>query len=80
MKAQVGEQSGSALLIGTKTQTHVMYGTSNVNFALAPLHDRVGVIHGSMERLDRTYFFNELGLYDTRVGLPVREFQPVGLE
>ena len=68
------------MLIGTKTANarDVRHVQCN-DFAIAPLHDRVGVIHGSMERLDRTYFFNELGLYDTRSAFQYGNFSQSAL-
>ena len=79
MESQKGEQSGSALLIGTRTTTHLLYGTSSLNFAAAPFQSEVGAVHGSMERLDRTYFFNELGFYDVAAAFQYGNFRQSAL-
>ena len=79
MEPQKGEQGGSALLIGTRSATKLIYGTTSLNFAEAPLQSEVGVVHGSMQRLDRTYFFNELGFYDVASAFAYGNFKQATL-
>lgn len=57
-----GDQSSGALAVYTKSDTSVLYGSSEANFALSTFNVGTGSMPYTAQNLDQTYVLNERGI------------------
>ena len=57
-----GDQSSGALAVYTKSDTSVLYGTSEANFALSNFNVGMGAYQYTGQNLDQTYILSERGV------------------
>jgi hypothetical protein len=57
-----GDQSSGALAVYTKSDTSVLYGSSEANFALSTFNVGTGSMPFTAQNLDQTYVLNERGI------------------